>query len=390
MKKIPTVVLLIETSTGRGRGLLRGIAKYSHLYGPWAFYWENPFYREFSRKGKLLSWIKELSADGIIARDMKNIDIEKLIALNIPTVSAFYGKEYTLPMPTFASDYLMAGKMAAEYFLELGLKKFAFCGFDDMYWSQERAEGFGKRIEQAGFEVNFYKQPKSKTKRIWENEQPHLAEWLRKLPKPIGLMTCNDDRSQYVIEACKVAQVHVPEEVAILGVDNDELLCELSEPPLSSIVHNSEKTGYEVAALLHKMMAGEKIENNILIDKPTHIVARQSTNILAIEDREVANAIRFIRQHSKELIQVNDVAEAVALSRRALEQRFCRILGRSVLKEIKRIRIDEITRLLVETNLSVSEIASKLGYSSVNNISRYFRQEKGISLQEYRKKCYNS
>jgi LacI family transcriptional regulator len=213
-----------------------------------------------------------------------------------------------------------------------------------------------------------------------------MANWLKSLPKPVGLMTFADDRSQQVIDTCKIAGVNVPDEVAVIGVDNDDLICDLSDPPLSSIAFNTERAGYEAAELLDKLMAGKKVVNQTIVVRPTHIVTRQSTNIIAIEDRVVADAARFIRQHSRKIIQVSDVTSAVMVSRCTLERRFRRALGKSVLKELKRVRTDQITQMLMETNLSVSQIASTLGYLSATHIARYFRQEKGISPLAYRKK----
>lgn len=199
-------------------------------------------------------------------------------------------------------------------------------------------------------------------------------------------MTCDDEQGRHAIEACKIAGLHVPEQVAIIGVDNDELVCALSYPPLSSVAPNTERAGYEAAELLDKMMAGKKMKNKNIIVHPTHIMTRQSTDILTIEDHEVAEAVRFIRQHAKEPIQVTDVVNAIALSRRVLERRFRKVLNRSVLAEIRRVRIETVAQMLVETDLSISQIALTLGYPDVKNIARYFRREKEMSLLAYRKK----
>jgi LacI family transcriptional regulator len=279
------------------------------------------------------------------------------------------------------------GKMAAEHLLDRGFKNFAYCGFEDMFGARSRGESFRRRITEAGFRTHVYKKPKPRGRRSWEDEQVFMADWLKSLPKPVGLMTCTDDRSQDVVEASKIAGVHVPEDLAIIGVDNDELVCELSSPPLSSIALNTQRSGYEAAELLDKLMSRKRIKmaNQTIVVHPTHIVTRQSTDILAIEDRDVVAAVRFIRRNAREMIQVDDVVDTVAVSRRSLEQRFRRELGCSVLAEIKRARIDQVARMLVETNLSVSQIALALGYSGVENIARYFRSEKGMSPLAYRK-----
>ena len=217
-------------------------------------------------------------------------------------------------------------------------------------------------------------------------EQGLIADWLKSLPKPVGLMVCNDDRGRQITETCNAVGLNVPDEISVVGVDNDNLVCELSSPPLSSIALSVERAGYEAAELLDKLMAGKKKKTTRTITvSPTHIVTRQSTNILAIEDHEVVQAVRFIRKHPKEPIQVGDVVNVVTLSRRVLERRFRKALGRSVHDEIRRVRIEQVARMLMETNLSVSQIALDLGYPGVDHIARYFQREKGMSPLAYRK-----
>jgi len=378
MPKIPKVILRIETSVAYGRGLLFGIAKYSRVHGPWAFYSE-PGHEETA-----LPRLEKWGVSGIITRIHNVKKAEKFIITGLPTI--FVPLEEKIPgFPNIIDDCDTAGKMAAEHLLDRGFRTFAYCGFSDMHWSRERRESFSKRIAQAGFETHCYERPRTKVQRSYKNEQILLADWLKSLPKPAGLMTCDDEHGRHAIEACKIAGLHVPEQVAIIGVDNDELVCALSDPPLSSIAPNTERAGYEAAELLDKLMAGEKMTNQNIIVHTTHIVTRQSTDILAIEDREVAEAVRFIRQHSKNAIGVCNVVYAVALSRRVLEKRFRKVLGRSVLDEIKRVRAAQVTQMLVGTNLPISQIASALGYPSVKHIARSFRQEKGISPLAYRK-----
>jgi len=388
MPKIPKVILLIEASRTCGRGLLLGIAKYSRLHGPWAFYRRPLFYLHPDRRKKALSLLKNSDADGIIMDKAYFSDTEidrAIISMGLPAISTAI--EAQIPgLANILTDNVRIARMAAEHLLERGFRHFAYCGFDDIFWSKERSEVFAKRVAQAGFRTSFYKQPKSRVKRLWENEQNLVAEWLKSLPKPVGLMACNDDRGQEVIEACNIAGLHVPDEVAIVGVDDDRLICGLTDPSLSSIPLNFERAGYEAAELLDKLMAGEKLADHNIIIRPTHIVSRQSTDILAIDDREVAAAVHFIRQHASQEIHVGDVVNAVTLSRRVLEKRFRRILGRSVHEEIRRVRVGQVARMLVETNLSVSRIALALGYPGVDHIARYFRREKEMSLLAYRKK----
>jgi len=377
MAKIPKVILLIETSRAYGRGLLRGIVKYSRLHGPWVFY------SEPGGLEKALPAMRHWGANGIIMRDSTRGS--EALKLGVPIIVSVHLKEHIKETPYIDTNGVRIGRMAAEHLLDRGFRHFAFCGFDKLHWSRERCENFSKRVAGAGFETGIFKQPRSRVQRSWENEQILMADWLKALPKPVGLMACNDDRGRHVSEACKIAGLHVPEQVAIVGVDNDELVCELSSPPLSSVALNVERGGYEAAELLDKLMAGkESIKKDIIVE-PMHVVTRQSTDILAVEDTEVAEAMRFIRQHSKRIIQVSDVVDSVGLSRRALQQRFRRIFGRSVYDEIKRCRLEQIVLMLAETDLSISQIASAFGYAGIEKLSRYFQREKGMTPLAYRK-----
>ena len=213
-----------------------------------------------------------------------------------------------------------------------------------------------------------------------------MVDWLKSLPKPVGLMACNDYRGRQVIEACKTAGILVPEEVAVLGVDNDEVICNLANPPLSSIQLNVRRAGYEAAELLDKLMSDKEVTSQKIDVLPTHVITRQSTDIMAISDREVASALRFIRKHSREPIQVSDVARAVALTSRSLQRKFRSVLNRSVHNEISYARMERISQLLIETHLPISLIASEFGFSDVAHMARSFRKIKGTTPLAFRKK----
>lgn len=387
MQKNPKVILMMETSRTYGRSILRGVAKYSHVHGPWIFYKNAPFYWGTGGIKVTLDRLLKLDADGMILREQrKRKRTEEILAMGLPTVVSPYTEPFP-GLPNILTDDAAIGRMAAEYFMHRGFKQFAYCGFGQMYyWSRQRGTSFCKSVAEAGFETHYYERAKPKAPHSWEKEQATLVDWLKSLPKPIGLMTCNDDRSQYVLDACEIADIDLPEQVAILGFGNDDLICNLATPPLSSIALSGEKAGYEAAAMLHKLMAGKEITDQTIVVRPTYVMSRQSTDILATEDRDVAAALRFIhRRAKKERIQVDDVLEAVALSRRSLYNQFAKILGRPVHEEIKRVRVEELARMLVSTNLSISQIASTLGCSDIKNLARYFKKAKGMSPREYRK-----
>lgn len=246
-------------------------------------------------------------------------------------------------------------------------------------------EAFFARVKKAKYARQTYVLLKARSvQSLWEKEEPLLVDWLRSLPKPVRIMTCSDDLAQHVLDACHAAQIHIPSEVAIVGVDNDEFICHLANPPLSSISLNSQALGYRVAQWLDRVMAGEKCSDTVGIGKSTYVVARSSTNILLVEDYEVSDAIRFIREHSDHPLQVDDVAEAIAMSRRTLQKRFAKTLGRSVHSQILRERVNRITEFLVETDLPVIQIARKLNFSSAKQLDQVFTKFQGVTPTIYR------
>ncbi len=382
---MPRVILLIETSRAYGRGLLCGIAEYSRVHGPWSFQKKPYRYAYGGRRATrdVLRRLRRSDADGIIGHAIDARSIRRVIQAGIPVVAQ--GAQESIPglINTVCDDDAI-GEIAAAHLLDRGFANFAYCGFDYMPWSQRRRESFVKRIAQAGFAVCTYEQSRSRGQ-PWTVEQTRIADWLKSLPKPVGLMACNDDRSEHVAEACKIAGLSVPEQVAIVGVDNDELVCGLSDPPLSSIALNCEKAGYEAAKLLDTLMKEEKLAQRTIIIRPTHVVSRRSTNILAIEDKELAMAACFIRENCTKPIQVSDVVGAVSMSRRGLEERFREVLRRSIYEEIRRVRVARVARMLVETDLPVSEIAEALSFRGADHIGRFFRKEMKTSPIAYRK-----
>jgi LacI family transcriptional regulator len=311
---------------------------------------------------------------------------DEIIKMGVPTLCFPYTRETIPGIANVMTNHIAVGQMAAEHLLDRGLRRFAYCGFDDWWWSRRRKEGFSQTIRRAGFSVHVYRLPQAKSKRTWSKEIALIADWLKKLSKPVGLMASNDDRAELVIEACKSVSLNVPDEVAVVGVDNDPTICDLSSPPLSSVVLNLSKAGYEAAALLNRMMdAGATTMQKIYI-QPTHVATRLSTDVLAVDDESVVTALRYIRQHANNGISVAQVIANTDVSRRVLEKRFRRTLGRTIHNEIHRARLELIIAMLTETQMSVSEIARKLGFPDVAHLSRYFHKATGLSPRQYRKR----
>ena len=374
MKKI---VLLLETSRAFGRQLIIGIARYSRLYGPWSFYKEPIDLK--SSIPHLTNW----KPDGIIMRD--SLITKELLKLKIPTILAIHDSKYPKDLPVIKTDSYSIAKMASEHLLEKGLKNFAFCGFDNYDWSKERKLYFSRFNSKAGYKTHIYLQPKRIKKDDWQNELQHVNEWIKSLPKPVGIFACNDDRGQHILEVCKSINLNVPEDVAVIGVDNDPMVCEIGDPPLTSIALNVESAGYEAAKLLDQLIDKKKVGLRKMIVTPSHVVQRQSTDIFAVNDDEVATAIRYIKNNAKNKILVKDVVKATSISRRTLEKRFKKTIHRSIYREIQQVRIELISKLLVETDLSISQITSLFSFTGVEHISRYFKKEKGVGLREFRK-----
>ena len=289
-----------------------------------------------------------------------------------------------------ASDSFGAARLAAEHLLERGLRHFAYVGVHGRVWSERRREGFSQRVHEAGFEARVYAPPRATRDRDWEREQPVLARWLSELPRPIGLLACDDERGREVLEACRVGGRQVPEEIAVVGVDNDELLCELADPPLSSVALNAEAGGYRAAALLDQMMRARlrgratRTRARRLLIEPLRVVTRRSTDIIAQGDPEIAAALRFLQDHAGELIGVSDVVKRLLISRRALEIRFRQAVGRTIREELERIRLERAKRLLLETDHSIARVAEAAGFHSSSYLAQVFRKSFGQTPARYR------
>ncbi|MBN1398425.1 MAG: DNA-binding transcriptional regulator [Bacteroidetes bacterium] len=371
------IVLLVETSREFGRQLIIGIARYSRLNGPWSFY------KEPIGLVSSIPHLKSWKPDGIIMRD--SLITKELLKLKIPTILVIHNSSSPRNLPVIKTDCRLIAKMASEHFVEKGYKNLAFCGFDYYDWSNKRKKYFSYFNKKSGRKTYIYTQQQKDCTQDWEKEQQHVSEWIKKLPKPIGIFSCNDDRGQHILEVCKLNNFKVPEDVAVVGVDNDPMICEIGDPPLTSIALNAEYAGYKAAELLLKLINVKKINGQQIIVTPTYIVQRQSSDILAVKDKEVASAMRFIRKNARNKIMVGDVVKATDVSRRSLEQRFRKMINMSIYDEIRKVRVEWISKLLLETDLPISQISSHFSFTDVEHIARYFKKERGIGLYQFRK-----
>lgn len=381
MKRNFKVILFIESSRGSGRDYLRGIARYAHLHGSWSFYWE-PGGFEITRQK-----LKKLEADGVMLRDVGGLKAQAL-RLKIPAVVLGHRDREVRGLINVVTDSEVIGRLAAEHLLRCGFKHFAYCGlarsaWEQTPWSKHRLKSFCQRVVQAGCPqpVAFVLPPGSD----WSKTRRQLADWLQKLPRPLGLMAANDDCGAQVAEACKLAGLAVPDAMGIVGVDNDEVVCGLADPPMSSVAINFERAGYQAAEALDRLMRRSKNAPNKIHVRATHVVARRSTDIVAVEDEHLVKAMTCIRDRASAPLTVNEVARAAGISRRALERRFRQEMGGSILMEIRRQRTDQIARLLLETNQPVARIAESLGFADPQHFARYFRAAKKMSPLAFRK-----
>ncbi len=383
MKKRPPVraprkvALLIETSNSYARGLLHGIVSYVREHRPWTIH-----LAEGARGGRPPAWLDRWDGHGVIAR-VENAAIARSVRrLHLPVVDVSAAR--LLPsVPWVETDDEAVAREAFEHLRDRGFRQLAYCGDDRFNWSRWRREAFERLAREAGLPCAVRCAPAGRPAES-EAEVERIAAWVAALPKPVGLMACYDFRGRQVLDACRRRRIPVPEDMAVIGVDDDELLCDLADPPLSSVILNPRRTGYEAAALLDRMMAGERVGPEARRIGPLGVATRQSTDVLAVEDRDVAAVLRFIRERACEGISVKDVLRAHPQSRRRLEQRFRTLIGRSPHDEIMRVRLNRVKLLLAETDLSLERIAELAGFLHVEYLSVAFRREVGMPPSRFR------
>jgi len=381
----PRVALLIESSRAYGRGILAGIAKYIRQQGHWII-----SVQEQSLCDQLPPWLQTWEGDGLITRIENRALAGCIERLGVPAV---YVRNVApgSKAPSIVTDNVAVSRMAFEHLQERGFRHFAFCGFNGADYSDERRDGFAGAVSRAGLRCHIFGPVTPGTELntaayeaggLRDGEQ--VTRWLQKLPKPVGLMACNDMRGRQVLDACRASNVAVPEDVAVIGVDNEEVLCELSDPPLSSVVPNTERIGYEAAAQLARMIAGERGRPQQVLVAPIAVVTRRSTDVLAIEDRQVAAAARFISEHACEGIDMSDVLQAVPMSRSTLERRYRKVTGRSPKHDILRYRLGRAKQLLAETDFPVALIAEKIGFDHTEYLNVIFKKKIGLTPVQFR------
>jgi LacI family transcriptional regulator len=380
MPRTPHVALLIETSRGYGRGVLSGVIRYLRDHGPWSIY-----IRPHDLGAPLPPWLKNWRGDGILVRTDDARMADAICRTGLPAVDlrSFIPRA---GLPVIGLDNHAVVRLAFEHLSNCGLRNFAFCGLPRKrnLWMDLRCRLFRQMVCGQGYSCHVFEQPARANIIDWEEEQEQIGAWILQLPKPIGVMACNDDRGEQVLDACRRVDVLVPDEVAVIGVDNDEILCNLSSPPLSTVDIDAERIGYEAATMLDRMMAGQPAPTQSLLLAPRAVVCRESTDVLATEDHQLATAVRFLRAHACDGLRLKDFMRQNPLSRRALERRVRKLLGRSPKEEITRVQIERAKQLLATTDLPAATIAEKCGYNQAKYFSQVFRSQVGLSPSDYR------
>lgn len=375
------ILVLTDFSSEFSRHLLRGIIRYSREAGPWSFQRMPLYFRMMYGDEGVVEYARKWNADAIIAQ-LRNTDINLLDSLQIPIIVQNYA-ERNEAVSNLTGDYYNTGVMAARFFLSKGYYNFAYYGYKKAIWSRERGAGFRDEVEKQGFTCHILENKNPDT-REWVYNHEQIAEWLLSLPKPVGLFACDDNYALQISETCNIYNIAIPEEISLLGVNNDELLCNISNPPLSSIVLDVENGGYQAGRLLHKLIE-KKIKGpfNIVIE-PLYIEHRASTQKYAVTDKYIQKVLSYIDANYTNQITVDDLVKQVPLSRRVLERRFKKATGSSLYKCIQDHKIDHFSRLLLNSDCNLYEAALLAGFDSYKNVPRIFRKYNNMTPAEYR------
>jgi LacI family transcriptional regulator len=386
----PHVLVMVETSIAYGRGILAGITNWLRTHRRWSMYLEQ--HELFASPP---AWLADWRGDGVVCR-VTNPEVAKILSRGGMPVIDLNDLHDDLGFVHIWSDHRAIGRMAAEHLIDRGFPLLAFCGFSDQRWSRLRLDGFRDRAHAAGLQVAVFESdwlgPGAPE---WEACQERLKTWLRSFKPPFAVMACNDRRGQQVLDAARRAGLAVPEEVGVVGVDDDALLCDLCDPPLSSVRPNPEEVGYLAAQHLDAMMArrragqppaAKRAAREFLVP-PLSVTVRQSSDILAIADPDLAAVLRLIRECACDGLTIRTIVKNSGMSRTRLERRFRDALGRTLQEEIRGVQMKRARQLLAETDLSLEKIAPLVGFSQASYLSHAFKREVGESPRDYRRRA---
>ncbi len=385
MERIRRIHILMDQGTHYARGVMLGILGPRNRPGRRMFL---PAVLGSSELHIAAPEIRKLKPDGIIAHLNDPLVAEGLAQFRVPVVNT--GNPFGR-WPRVGVDDLAVGRMVAEQFVRQGFRNFAFMHFHGWGFSARRCAGFAAALAESGFACAEFSPPPGprgiqgrRAVLPLPSESP-AGRWVLSLPRPVGVMAASDGMGDLLIRICATQNIRVPEEVAIIGVDNDQIACGLCFPPLSSVELPLESIGARALAMLEDWIDGKRPPSEPVLLPPVKVVQRQSSDILMVDDPEVRAALHFIRQHAHEPFNVGDILRAVPVARRALEQRFARQLGRSLLAEIHRARVQLAKELLASTSLDMPAIAARVGFSMASTFCKVFRARAGMPPTQYRR-----
>ncbi len=375
------IILLLNRESAYGREVMRGVMSYIRPTRTWKV---SIGRLDMRNAQKLIS----LKPDGIIA-EVFSLHLEKILnESSIPYLDVSESVS-TITDRKVCADNRKIGQLAAKHFLERGFTNFAYFGGKNIHFAKLREVGFAETLHECGLNYSVFRKRLRLDfygSNVLGEISTRFYQWLRSLPKPAAIFTCNDAYALIVNESCRQLGFHVPDDIAILGVDNDEQFCQLEAPALSSIELPARQIGLEAAAMLDDLIHDKPLSRSPKIIPPLGIVLRQSTDIVAIEDNKLAAAIKFIREHADSPITVNDICKALYISRRSLETSMKKQLGHTPLAEINRNHIERAKTLLLNTDMQMPNIASSSGFNSPERMSVVFKKLAGITPSQYRKR----
>ena len=374
------VALLVETALSSGRDILKGISQYVHEHEDW---------QVFHYTGSLGVMVPEVLAhwdgDGIIARVNQKEMLQVIRQKQVPVVDVL-GNVRDSGFHCVKSDNEKISNLVFDHFYERGFKSYGFLGVEGEAWSEEREFAFSGRVVGASCAYSakkvshFLKQHSS-----WNTYLAQLASWLSDLPKPVAIFVCSDQFAPDLTSACAAAKLRIPDDVAIVGVDNDPAFCEVVRPSLSSVDANHVQIGYTAASLLGDMLAGRRQVHQEIRSAPNGIVTRQSSDAFALDDEGLKKAMSAIRTHACEGIGVDEIAKVAGYSRSVLQRRFRSMLGRTVHDAVLSTKLDRAKELLTLTRLSLIEVSLRSGFNHQEYLNHVFKARLGMTPGEYRK-----
>lgn len=384
---VPKVAILFSLNLKGGRSSCRGVLDYAHHHGNWRCMLLE------GRDNEQLLNIRKLGISGVVTHAISRKDAKVIADSRIPAVISEPWPEMLAPdyplanAPYVKMDSYGVGVLAANYYLCRGYKSFAYVGEPlGMYWSAERRSGFADTLANAGFDCEIYDRFTAKERRNWDAERPRMINFLRSLPKPTAIFAAMDNRARLILYACADAGISVPNEIAVLGVDNDPILCESTSPKLSSIRTGGFRRGQKAAEMLDDLMHGRPVKQKNIVMEPLSVVTRESTGYDAMRDPVIARALKFIHAEAPQRhVNVSDVVAIAGCSRRYLEMHFRQYVGVSVRDIIMKTKIDRVKLLLEQSNLSIGEITEQCGFARESHLAVLFKMATGSSMSNYRR-----